>query len=231
MVLLAAIFTVSTAGASSDHSEDAVTPIHASALETTGIGDSLVLDDGAKLTRISRSDFIDQITASQNVSAQAAEEILSDSQAEAVKNNPIRQGSDLKANAGGYYYFNYSKEFHLRNKSSNPYRATLGADLYMWSDGQYAQIEKVCSVYTAAVPGLSRCTWKSLATAYNIPAGGSFPTGVIDLLGDGQFKVTSSWNAGVSANLQGLGFSYSTGGSDIWTSEILHMIGTYRCYR
>ena len=231
LVLFAAIFAVSAAGSSSGHSQGTVTPIHASALEAAGIGDSLVLDDGAKLTKLSRSDFIDQVGASQNVSAQAAEKLLSASQAKAVNLRLVQQEGNLKARGGSCYYFNYSREFHLQNQFSNPYRATLGAALYLWSDGQSARIEQVCSVYTAMVPGLSRCTWAPLAGAYNVPARGSFPAGAVDLLGDGQFTVTSPRDAGVPENLQGLGFTASTGGSEDWTSEILHMVGTYRCCR
>lgn len=63
MALLLAIVTVSTASASSDYSEDAITPIHTSMLEATDLKNSVVLDDGAKLTRISRSDSISQIAA------------------------------------------------------------------------------------------------------------------------------------------------------------------------
>ena len=231
MALLITIFAVFTASISSDYPEDAITPIHTSMLEAADLGNSVILDDGAKLTKVSRSDFISQIAAAQNISAQETEKILTASQTEEMKNNTTMQRAALKANAGGYYYFSYSKEFHLQNKASNPYKAQLCAQLYMWSDGQYAQIEKVRTVYTAAITGLSPYTWTSLAATYNIPGGGSFPTGIIDLLGDGQFSVTTTWSAGESAKLGDLGFSYSGGGSNIWTSDILHMRGTYQCYR
>ncbi len=232
MALLLTVFAGPSASASSNDSADAITPIHTGMLEATNLGDSVVLDDGAELTRVSRSDFISQIAAAQNVSVQKAEQILITSQAKKLENNSATQNSTSGFGKVQYYYFNYSKVFHLQNKTSNPYRAELVANLYLASDGQYVQIEDVEAVYTARVSGSYSYDWLPLA-AYSNPKSGSssFPTGQVDLFGDGQFKVVTAWSAGTAASLEGWGFNVSGGGNTIWYSQRLPMQGHYQCYK
>lgn len=176
-------------------------------LAKLNVGDSITLDDGAVLKKISYCDYSKG----------------------ASRNNGIAINKNVAYDDPYVGYYNYSKEFGLDGTSTCKYKALLQATIKIWCNGSNAEIEDVVSVYTTASAGEYNYEWIQSA-AYSDPRGGdksSFPRASVKLFGDGQFKVTTQNSSQGSVDLAGLGFSRAYSTSNIWYSKTLHMRSSY----
>ncbi len=184
------------------------------------VNESLILDDGAVLTRISNDEYFSEVAKNSGISIDEAKRI----------DNSIEY---VSANGGGYSHFNYSKTENVSSNSLCPFKATLEAliDLYIYNSN--AEITNVTNIGTRRASGLFVGTWNETGTPdYKIlyPDTGTFPAGKVEIRGRGYFQVDANVAANLGYNMEGFGFSLSATPQVGWTSKTLWMSGTYQCY-
>lgn len=198
-----------------ENDSDTVTRIPVNELADLAMNDSLVLDDGAVLTRITYDEYVSE-TATYNG--------ITDN--EVIKNEPVLPQSG----SGAYYYYGFTKTQAL--DKNNWFKATLVATLRLYVYNSYAQIEGISGISTKLASGLYLCKWQqqSVSSYPDENDSTSFPCGRIDIMGDGYFYVEPNISVSEQATLEGCGFTIGAAPTLYWTSPELFLRGSYQCY-
>lgn len=188
------------------------------------LGGEIILPDGAKLTPISRDEYISILAKEKNISIQQAYEIETRSSKSYLGTSAL-----LSTTASPYYYYNYSKVFTYSKNSH--FKAELVATLKVYSSGSFRQINDVMAISSRRYAGLYDYTWSQL-TAWSDPQPGSskFPTTSITLGASGYFEVSTSYSIDLSTDLPGFSVGGSSGGQHIYQSNTMFMSSSYSVY-
>ena len=153
----------------------------------TGAGDSLkksnfeandyiVLENGARLIRISYDDYLKTIAENQCITYDEAKNI--DKLKEALSDE------------GEFSYYKYIKVFGLDGTLESKYKAQLEATIKLYSNNSSSQIENVSSIKTSLVSAPSNCEWvQTSGDCYPGIDSEEYPTEEVSLAGDGYFKI------------------------------------------
>lgn len=213
----ALIMSSATVAYAATPTDEDTTALPVNELVDLNLNESIVLDDGAVITRISFSDYLNETARNNGTTLSEAK----------IENESTEMST---ASSGGSYYYNYAQVFGLDGTTTCSFKAQLQATLKITAVNSYAQIDNVSAVYTTPVAGSYSYQWIQSA-AYSDSNTGTFPTGKVNLFGDGYFTVQTQTSTEGSVSLSGLGFSRSLSTSTFWTSQTLHMRGSYQCYR
>ena|GEM_PF-3431277 len=157
--------------------------------------DYIVLEDGARLIRISYDDYLKSIAENRCITYDEAKNI-----------DKLKEGL---SDAGEFSYFKYIKAFGLDGTLACKYQAQLEATVKLYSNNSLAQIENVSSIKTSLVSAPLNCEWvQTSVDCYPGIDSEEYPIEEVALVGDGYFKIESISLFGITP---------------IWTSDNLFM--------
>ena len=138
--------------------------------------DYIVLEDGARLIRISYDDYLKTIAENRCITYDEAKDI-----------DKLKEGlSDGRE----FSYYKYIEVFGLDGTLECKYQAQLEATIKLYSNNSFAQIENVSSIETSLVSAPLNCEWvQTSVDSYPSIDSEEYPTEEVALVGDGHFKI------------------------------------------
>lgn len=160
-------------------SYEKTTALPVSDLKNLKLDDSLTLEDGAILTKITYEEYLKMLTDNKEINSDNAK----------LESFEIALTYD---EAYSYYY--YKKVFPLDGSDECDFKAQLGAMLILDDSNSYAQIVDAFPIKTHLVTGPNNCEWvQSAVDSFPALGNNDSPMEKVELFGRGYFQVKYSF--------------------------------------